>query len=103
MPFVYYVLVIAIILLASLRSIERFLYKKAEEQRKTKEIGTHAHSLVMDIGNILENSRGIDQIEKLKPKLEQVKKYHRNNDNRNVVSIENSQPEENKRVQLKVV
>ena len=93
----------AIFLLVFYRKLEKILDDKVDEQRKRKEIASHAHSLVMDIGNILESSRGIDQIEKLKPKLQQVKKYYRNNDNRNIVRIDSSERTENAPVQLKVV
>jgi len=57
----------------------------------------------MDMGNILENTQGVEQYQKLKPKLEQVKRYYRNNDRRNIVPIDREQPTENEPVQLKVV
>lgn len=101
--FVAILIAAAIFLLVFYKKIERLLDDKVDEQRKRKEIATHAHSLVMDIGNILENSQGADQYTRLKPKLEQVKRYYRNNDNRNVVPIDREQQAEKEPVQLRVV
>lgn len=93
----------SIFLLVFYKKLEQLLDDKVDEQRKRKEIATHAHSLVMDIGNILENSQGVDQYNMLKPKYEQIKRYYRNNDNRNVIPIDMVQSEQNEPVQLKVV
>lgn len=93
----------ATFLLVFYKKLERLLDDKVDKQRKRKEIATHAHSLVMDIGNILENTQGADQYNKLKPKYEQIKRYYRNNDKRNIVPIEIEQRSENEPIQLKVV
>ncbi|PCH95370.1 MAG: hypothetical protein COB83_09010 [Gammaproteobacteria bacterium] len=93
----------ATFLLVFYKKFEKLLDDKVDKHRQRKEIATHAHSLVMDIGNILENSQGADQYNKLKPKLEQVKRYYRNNDKRNIVPIDRDQRSENEPVQLKAV
>ncbi len=96
-------IIVAIFLLVFYKKLEKLLDDKVDEQRKRKEIATHAHSLVMDIGNILENTKGTEQYHKLKPKYEQVKRYYRNNDKRNIVAIDRVQSSEKEPVQLKVV
>ncbi|MDO6426195.1 hypothetical protein Q4489_04185 [Thalassotalea sp. 1_MG-2023] len=101
--FVALLIVAAIFLLVFYKKLEKLLDNKVDEQRKRKEITEHAHSLVMDIGNILENHEGIDQYQNLKPKLEQLKRYYRNNDNLNVVPIDREQQTEKEPVQLRVV
>lgn len=101
--FVALIIGAAILLLVFYKIIERSLDNKTNEQNKRKEIATHAHSLVMDVGNILENSEGLEQYNKLKPKLELVKRYYHNNDKRNIVPIDRGQSAENEPIQLKVV
>lgn len=93
----------AMFLLIFYKIIERFLDNKANEHNKRKEIATHAHSLVMDIGCILEDTHGVEQYNKLKPKLELVKRYYHNNDKRSIVPIDREKPTENEPVRLKVV
>lgn len=57
----------------------------------------------MDIGCILEDTHGVEQYNKLKPKLELVKRYYHNNDKRSIVPIDREKPTENEPVRLKVV
>ena len=91
--------VVAFGLLSFYKNIELFLSNKIDNK---KQQANHAHNLVMDIGQVLENERGIDQVTELKPKLEQAKKYYRNNSNNNVVPL-SPEPNKNQPVKLKVV
>lgn len=99
MDFIYYIFFLALFLLIFFKKIEAFLNSQKEYSACKK----REHSLVMQIGDILENSKGTEQYTRLKPKLEQVKRYYKNNDNRNVVPIGREQQVEKEPVQLRVV
>jgi hypothetical protein len=78
MTLVYFFLGLAIALLVSHKICDSILYGKKETNNSKN---THAHNLVVDIGNTLINEKGVNQYQKLKPKLEQAKRYYLSNKN----------------------
>lgn len=99
MLFVYYFLAFAIVLIIFHKFIEDNVF--GNENNNEESGNTHAHRLIVDIGDTLINKEGIEQYKELKPKLEQVKRYYLNNENRQQVT--KVELESNKPVELKIV
>ncbi len=102
MDFVYFILIIAALLLTNLKKLEQ-VSKDYELIKRTTTVNyNHAHNLVVDIGDTLINTEGVQQYHDLKPKLDQAKRYYLNNQNQKIQNVARFKSE-NEPVQLKVV
>jgi hypothetical protein len=103
MAFIYCTLIIAVLLLANIRRIERIFLKHDNTNKNTSVNYNHAHNLVIDIGNTLLNTEGVQQYKELKPKLEQVKIYYVNANNQSINTERKATENKLSQVKLKVV
>ncbi len=101
MSFVYFLLIIAVILLANVFRIEKAI---ANYRNKKNTVDySHADKLLMDIGNTLINKNGIEQYQELKPKLEQAKRYYLNASNKQTTRNVQQSNDKKETVKLKIV
>ncbi|WDE12645.1 hypothetical protein [Thalassomonas haliotis] len=75
MDFIYFLMLIAIVLLLMHRRLENLIFN-AEPVRLGNKKLTEAEKIVLAIGDSLSNSNGIDQYQQLKPQLEKAKAYY---------------------------
>lgn len=101
MSFVYFLLLIAVLLLANVARIEKAI---ANYRNKKNTVHySHADKLLMDIGNTLINKNGIEQYEELKPKLEQAKRYYLSASNKQAINNTHQNTDKKEPIKLKVV
>lgn len=83
MDFIYYLILIASVLLLSHRRLEVFVFNYERNSHRST-YKSESDRIVMTIGDILTNSSGIAQYQQLKPQLEQAKAYYQKAHNESI-------------------
>ena len=101
MDFAIFLLIVAVLLLTNINRLE-LISSQYELIKKTTSVNySHAHNLVIDLGDTLINTEGLQQYKELKPRLEQAKRYYLNNENKRYLA--KADLESRKPVKLKIV